>query len=83
MATIAVPTTPAPSTPLNLKFDVVYAPRGESSGHAGYMVVAVCEGDSDAYSIIGYEADGNGAELFRGCLADAYVRMAAFLGMAR
>jgi hypothetical protein len=83
MGSIAIQTQEAPSSPLNLKFDVVYAPREATPPLVGYMVVAVCEANhGDAFAIIGYEADGNGAELFRGALAEAYVRMATYLRMA-
>jgi hypothetical protein len=80
MTMIAIPTQPAPLTPLNLKFDVVYAPREATPPLVGYMVIADCSTD-DGYAIVGYEASGDGCTLFRGSLGDTYVRMAGYLRM--
>jgi hypothetical protein len=78
MNTIAVNIEPAPSTPLNLRFGVVYAPRGEDKLFAGYAVLEV---EPSVFQVEGYEAHGKGAVLFRGDLGPAWHRLATCLGM--
>jgi len=89
MATDTFTLTPAPSSYLNTRFGVIYAPRVPTPGRAmpapqelapyvGYRCLEVAP---DLYTIDGFDADGRPTELFRGVLAETFQRFAFLLGM--
>jgi hypothetical protein len=77
-AKIEVDLLPAPGTPLNLRFGVVYAPREPHPVFAGYSALEV---QPDVFAVAGYQPDGVVTELSRGTVGNAYVRLATYLGM--
>lgn len=77
---IEVDVQAAPSTPLNLRFGVVYAPREASTVFAGFSAVEV---EPDVFAIGGFQFDGGSVELWRGPLSGAWHRLAGYLGMTR
>lgn len=78
MTSIAVEVTPAPLTPLNLRFCVTYAPRVPTPPWVGYFASEV---EPHVYEVFAYEAGGSGAVLFRGALAETFHRFAMHLRM--
>jgi hypothetical protein len=76
--TITVTLHDAPTTPLNLQFGVIYAPRTPSPVFAGY---AAREVEPDVWTVTGYQPDGAPVELCRGALVQAYHRLTTALGM--
>lgn len=77
--TIEFPTTPAPSTPLNLRIGVIYAPRAAEGLYVGYAVLEV---EPNVFELAAYEEKGVGAIVYRGELLEAWRRLCVALGMA-
>ena len=67
---------PAPTSPLNLRIGVAYAPRIPTPP---FVAFAVAETTADVFEVFGYYDDGRGAVLAVGGVADAWQRFAAFL----
>lgn len=78
MTTIPIGLSPAPATPLNLQFGVVYAPRVPTPPFVGY---AVSEVSPSVFEVWGYDSNGGGAVLFSGELLETYRRFATHLRM--
>lgn len=78
MTTIAVLTTPAPSTPLNLRLGPIYAPRRDDVQFAGFRAT---EPTPDVGAIEGYGHNGEVVEVFRGSMIETWIRLSRYLGM--
>lgn len=78
MTTIAVQLTQAPTTPLNLRFGVTYAPRIEAPPFVGFRAV---EAEPERCVIEAFDAQGDTTEVFRGTLAETFYRLALHLRM--
>jgi hypothetical protein len=75
--TVAVAVEPAPSSPLNLRLGVAYAPRIPTPPFLAYAAI---ETAPDVFEIYGYD-NGRGAVLFTGGIAATFERFAAHLRM--
>jgi hypothetical protein len=69
---------PAPTTPLNLRFGVVYAPRVPAPPFSGFEAVGVA---LDRWKIRAYYDNGVVAEVFSGDTVEVFYRLAQHLRM--
>ena len=79
MTDVRMTVEPAPSSPLNLRFGVLYAPRVPTPPFVAYAAVETYGGCA-VFEIFGYD-NGHGAILFTGGVAETFARLAAHLRM--
>lgn len=77
-ATLNVQLESAPSTPLNLRFGVIYAPRIPTPPFVGFSVV---EPSPNRFDVQAYICDGTMTVVFSGDLATAYRHIGLHLRM--
>lgn len=77
MSTITFTPEKAPSTPLNLRFNVVYAPRIPTPPFVGYSVTE----EADGLYLNSYYEDGTGAIVGCSSVGEAWSRLAQHLRM--
>lgn len=78
MSTMTLVVKSAPSTPLNLQFGTVYAPRVVAPPFVGFDCIEVAP---LSYIVRGYTEIGEQQELYRGPLMQAFSRFASHLRM--
>ncbi len=78
MAHMNIQIAPAPSTPLNLKFGIIYAPRVPAPPFAAFMAT---EAAPDEFVVSAFADDGTTSVMFRGALNEAWRRLALHLRM--
>lgn len=79
MTTFNVALTPAPTTPVNLRLDVFYAPRHITPPFVAFR--AYPGHAIGVYHIAAYDAEGNQETVYTGHLYQTYVRLARHLRM--
>jgi len=78
MASITIPLTPAPDTPLNLRLGVMYAPRLASPPVVGFRAT---EYAPNVFQIEAVNQAGVLVPIYSGDLFGAYIRLAEYLRM--